>query len=163
MSHESGTKLPELGPRGEGWVALQGLLIVLIALAGAFGPRWPRPARRRLALASVPFLLAGLWLFMSGGSKLGKQITPFPKPVPEGELREDGAFGLVRHPIYGGVLVVGLAVALIASPLVLVVWVVAAAFLDLKRRREEAWLMEQFPDYEGYRRRVRHKLIPFVW
>ena len=33
---------------------------------------------------------------------------------------------------------------------------------DAKARREEAWLVEKFPSYAEYRRRVR-KLVPFVY
>ena len=41
---------------------------------------------------------------------------------------------------------------------------VAALFvlLDVKSRREERWLVEKFPEYPAYQRRVR-KLIPFVY
>jgi protein-S-isoprenylcysteine O-methyltransferase Ste14 len=33
---------------------------------------------------------------------------------------------------------------------------------DLKARREEKWLLETYPDYAEYQRRVR-RLIPFVY
>jgi protein-S-isoprenylcysteine O-methyltransferase Ste14 len=36
-------------------------------------------------------------------------------------------------------------------------------FLDAKRRREEAWLVQANPEYEEYRRSVRHSFLPYVW
>jgi protein-S-isoprenylcysteine O-methyltransferase Ste14 len=157
------TGLPQLGRRGEGWVALQALLLAAAAATGFLGPRWPGAARLWLEITSAPFWLLGVWLFAAGGARLGWQLTPFPKPVTGGTLRDDGAYGLVRHPIYGGVLTLAFAFALVASPLVLAVWVVLAAFFDTKRRREEAWLLEEFAGYADYRRRVRRRFIPFVW
>jgi protein-S-isoprenylcysteine O-methyltransferase Ste14 len=157
------TRLPSLGRRGGGWVALQVCLIALIAAAGLLGPRWPAAARLWLAIVGAVLAACGTWLFAGGGLGLGKQLTPFPKPVDEGALRDQGAFGLVRHPIYGGVLLIALGWSLVMSPIALIVWVVAAAFLDAKRRREEAWLLEQHPDYEAYMQRVRRRFIPFVW
>ena len=37
--------LPEMGPRGEGWVALQVVLLGAIATAGLRGWRWPSSTR----------------------------------------------------------------------------------------------------------------------
>ena len=107
--------------------------------------------------------LGGLYLFGGGVARLGRQITPFPKPVEDGSVRNTGAYGLVRHPMYGGVLLMTLAWSLASSPLALVPWTVAVGFLDAKRRREEAWLVEEYPDYEEYRRDVRHSFVPFIW
>jgi protein-S-isoprenylcysteine O-methyltransferase Ste14 len=53
--------------------------------------------------------------------------------------------------------------ALASSPAALPAVALAAPFLDLKRRREESWLVEEHPDYEEYRARVPHHFIPFVW
>ena len=39
----------------------------------------------------------------------------------------------------------------------------AAAFLEAKRRREEAWLLEQHPGYAEYRGRVHRRFVPFLW
>jgi protein-S-isoprenylcysteine O-methyltransferase Ste14 len=69
----------------------------------------------------------------------------------------------VRHPIYGGVLLLLLAWALFSSPLALAPLILAAPFFDAKRRREEIWLLAQYPDYAEYRKRVRKAFIPFVW
>jgi protein-S-isoprenylcysteine O-methyltransferase Ste14 len=33
----------------------------------------------------------------------------------------------------------------------------------LKARREESWLEQTHREYAAYRRRTRHKFIPFVW
>jgi len=155
--------LPEMGPRGEGWVALQVVLLAAIATAGLRGWRWPSSTRSPRLLAAGPAALAGAYLLAAGVGGLGKQLTPFPKPVQQASLRRDGAYGLVRHPMYGGVLLLASAWSLVSSPAALAPWAVAALFLDAKRRREEAWLVEEHPDYEEYRTSVRHSLVPFVW
>jgi protein-S-isoprenylcysteine O-methyltransferase Ste14 len=152
-----------LGRRGGGWVALQGVIFVLAIVAGWFGPIWPITARSWLWPAAGVVAVAGAMLLFGGGAGLGKQLTPFPRPVETGELRQDGIYGLVRHPIYGGVLLLLLAWALFSSPLALAPLILAAPFFDAKRRREEIWLLAQYPDYSEYRERVRKAFIPFVW
>jgi protein-S-isoprenylcysteine O-methyltransferase Ste14 len=127
------------------------------------GPDWPPAASRWLAAAGGLAALCGIGLLVGGGAGLGRQLTPFPKPVAEGALRQGGIYRLVRHPMYGGALLVVLGGALASSPLALLPLGLAAAFLDAKRRREEAWLLERHPGYAEYRRRVRRRFIPFVW
>jgi protein-S-isoprenylcysteine O-methyltransferase Ste14 len=107
--------------------------------------------------------IAGAWLFFAGAFGLGAQLTPFPKPVEGGEVRDTGVFGLVRHPIYGGALLLALAWSLATSPLALVPTVLLAALLEAKSRREETWLEEHQAGYEDYRRRVTRRFIPFLW
>jgi protein-S-isoprenylcysteine O-methyltransferase Ste14 len=162
---EAGTasRLPEMGPRGEGWAALQLALMAAIATAGMRGWRWPASTRSLRLLAAGPAALAGAYLLAAGMGGLGKQLTPFPKPVQQASLRRDGAYGFVRHPMYGGGLLLAFAWSLVSSPAALAPWAVSALFLDAKRRREEAWLSEEQPEYEAYRRAVRRSLVPFVW
>jgi protein-S-isoprenylcysteine O-methyltransferase Ste14 len=155
--------LPQLGRRGEGWVALQVMLLAAIAAAGMRGSRWPSSARSLRMGAAAVGALGGACLFAGAARRLGKQITPFPKPVEEGSVKRSGAYGLVRHPMYGGVLLLALGWSLASSPLALAPWSAAAVFLDAKRRREEAWLVEAYPDYEEYRASVRRSFVPFVW
>jgi protein-S-isoprenylcysteine O-methyltransferase Ste14 len=155
--------LPQLGRRGEGWVALQLVLLAAITAAGTRGSRWPSAARNLRMGAAAVSALGGLYLFAGGIKGLGKQITPFPKPVEEGSVKRSGAYGLVRHPMYGGVLLLTLGWSLASSPLALAPWTVAAVFLDAKRRREEAWLVEAHPEYGEYQASVRHSFVPFVW
>ena len=155
--------LPELGRRGEGWVALQVAFLAAIAAAGSRGARWPSAARGvRLAAAGVS-ALGGLYLFGGAARRLGSQITPFPKPVEHGTVKRTGAYGLVRHPMYGGVLLLALAWSLVSSPAALAPWTAAVVFLDAKRRREEAWLVEAHPEYEEYRASVPSSFVPLVW
>jgi protein-S-isoprenylcysteine O-methyltransferase Ste14 len=157
------SSLPSLGRRGEGWVAIQGVLIVVMALTGWFGPRWPEAAQTYLWIAAIVFGVVGLALFLGGSQRLGRQLTPFPRPVDDSALKQDGAYHFVRHPIYGGVLLLALAWALASSPLAFMPWLLACPFLELKSRREEAWLTDRHPRYAEYRRLVRHRFVPFVW
>ena len=157
------SQLPQLGRRGEGWVAPQPVLVAALVVAGAKGRKWPSSTRSLRLLAAGPAALVCAYLFATGIGGLGKQLTPFPKPVEQASLRRDGAYGLVRHPMYGGVLLMALGWSLVSSPLALLPWTVAAGFLDAKRRYEEAWLLEEHPEYEEYRASVRHSFVPFAW
>ncbi len=159
----SASRLPSLGPRGEGWLALQVVLLALLAAAGAWGSRWPPAVAPWRQLLGWP--AGGLGLLLAGAAflGLGRQTTPLPKPVEGGTLRERGAYRLCRHPMYGGVLLLVAAWALLTSPLALLPAAAAVPFLAAKLSREEAWLLERYPGYAGYRRRVRWRLVPFVW
>lgn len=157
------TRLPALGPHGEGWVALQAVLFVAAAVCGLRGPRWPRRARWARRTAAAALLTAGLTLFTGGSVRLGRLLTPFPRPVSGGDVRRTGAYGLVRHPLYGGVFLGGFAWALLTSPLALLPAALTVPFFELKRRREEAWLRKEHPEYDAYSREVRRRFIPFVW
>jgi len=157
------SRLPALGRRGGGWVAIQGALVVVALAAGLVGAAWPSAASPWLAATGGAAALAGLGLMVGGGAGLGRHLTPFPRPVPGGNLRQTGAYRLVRHPMYGGALLLVLGWALLSSPLALVPLGAATAFLEAKRRREEAWLVEKHPAYADYRQLVRRRFIPFVW
>ena len=154
--------MPPLGGRGEGWVVAQVALAGLVVLCELFGPAWPEPAAHALAAAGVVVAAMGILLFLAGGRSLGRSLTPFPKPSQEASMREGGAYGLVRHPMYGGVLLAAAGWSLAASPLGLAATALAALFLELKARREETWLVERYPGYDAYRRRVRWKFVPGI-
>ncbi len=156
-------RLPDLGRRGEGWVVLQLLLFVGIIAAGFVGPLWNGSARVVGASAGLPLIPLGVGLVIAGILGLRRQLTAYPRPVPGGRLIEHGVFGLVRHPMDGGGVIVGLGWGLVmASPLALAGAFVLGVFFDLKSRREEAWLAEQFAGYAAYRRRTR-RLIPWLY
>ena len=158
-----GRRLPDLGPRGEGWVAVQGILFVLIALAGTLGPAWGEPwlaAGRAVGLAMI---VCGFVVGALGMLGLRENLTAVPRPVEGGRLIETGVYGLVRHPIYSGIIVAAVGWGLITASLpALALAAGLGVFFDLKSRREEVWLVAAYPSYPDYRRRVR-KLVPLVY
>jgi protein-S-isoprenylcysteine O-methyltransferase Ste14 len=158
------SRLPSLGPRGEGWFAGQMALFGFIGAAGvAVGDAWTGSARTASEIVGGVLLLAGGILAFRGLVDLRENLTPLPAPVAHGRLVDTGSYALVRHPIYSGLIAgaSGWGLAL-ASPLALVGAAVLALFFDLKSRREEIWLAEKYPDYAGYRSRTR-KLVPRIY
>ena len=74
-----------------------------------------------------------------------------------------GAYAVVRHPIYTGLIAAAFGWGLAtATPLTLVAASLLGIFFDLKSRREEVWLAAKYPDYDAYRHRT-HKLVPWVY
>ena len=149
--------------RGEAWVAGQGLLFVLYAVAPSWGKPWAPLVRRAGLVVGAATAGTGAVLLGSASWQLGGNLTPLPKPRPESTLVRDGAYGVVRHPIYSGVICLLLGSALATGRLTRVVVALGAVgFFDAKSRREELWLEARFPEYQHYRQRVA-KLIPAVY
>lgn len=156
--------LPSLGPRGEGWVAIQVVLFGLIAVAGlAAGDAWDGTAALVTAVLGLALIVAGGVLAVRGVLDLGSGLTPFPHPRDGAQLIQSGAYRLARHPIYGGLVLAAAGWGLLlASPLVLLLSAVLLGFFDLKSRREERWLEERYPDYPDYRSHTR-RMVPWVY
>jgi protein-S-isoprenylcysteine O-methyltransferase Ste14 len=158
------SKIPSLGPRGEGWVALQLVLLAAVVGSGLVLPPFLEGAPRLAAAVSgLALLAAGLGLVALSGGRLGASLTPLPRPSLRTRLVQSGPYGLVRHPIYAGVITSALGWALLTASLAAMLLVgLLAIVLDLKARREEAWLVEHDPSYEEYMRRTR-RFIPLVY
>jgi len=160
------SKLPALGPRGEGWVALQFACLALIGWTGATSPGAPAaPLDFVLFAIGALLLIAGLAMAAAAILELrrGSALTPMPMPMPASDLVMTGPYALVRHPIYAGLVLASLGWAVLrASPAAVLATVVLALILDVKRRREEAWLVARFPDYQAYRRSTA-ALIPRLY
>jgi protein-S-isoprenylcysteine O-methyltransferase Ste14 len=160
------SRLPTLGPRGEGWVLLQFVLIGLVALSDFFVPlRITWLAGSISWLPGLGLIAIGIGIAIRGYFDLeaAKAFTAFPYPRPDASLVEVGAYRVVRHPLYAGLILGGVGLALIrTSWTTLIATAGLFVILDLKRRREEAWLAERFPGYDAYRRRT-HGLIPFLY
>jgi protein-S-isoprenylcysteine O-methyltransferase Ste14 len=146
--------------RGEWYVVAQGVLMTAALLAPILDGR----LGTGIALAAGAALcLTGLAFVVIGSVRLGRNLSPFPKPRDNGRLVREGIFSLVRHPIYSGFTFLTLGWSLAwNSVAALIGALILLAFFDIKARREERWLETTFADYAEYRRRVK-KLIPFVY
>lgn len=163
MSGHPPPRLPELGPRGEGWVVLQLVLFAAIAGCGFVGVSWPSAVESFLMVLGLVVAVAGIVLLALGALALGSSFTALPRPHQTAQLRQGGIYRLVRHPVYGGVLLLAFGWSLAAAPLALVPTALLAVLFDLKARREEAWLVERYPEYAGYRSRTPRRFVPFVY
>ncbi len=77
---------------------------------------------------------------------------------------DTGLYGIVRHPMYAVTLLLFLSIPLVlGSPLS---FVIMLAYIPLIVRRiinEEKVLAEGLQGYEDYRKKVKYRLIPFIW
>jgi protein-S-isoprenylcysteine O-methyltransferase Ste14 len=156
------SKLPSLGPRGEGWLAAQIVLFWAVVATAFLGPVWTGPLRLATSILGAALIAAGGVLAIRGVRDLRDAFTPLPHPRDGASLVETGVYARVRHPIYGGLIVAATGWGLLtASVVTIALAVLLAGFFQLKSRREEIWLVERFPDYVAYRERTR-RLIPWI-
>ena len=77
---------------------------------------------------------------------------------------DTGLYGVVRHPMYMSTLLLFLAMPLVLGSVVSFAIMLAYIPIIARRIRNEEQVLEQgLAGYAEYRRRVRFRLIPFVW
>lgn len=152
----------EFSARGGWWVLAQipvmlgAILVPLLWGATQFdGANAIQAAGAAVTTLGILFSLAGL-------VALGRNLTPFPRPPAHAPLRQSGAYGMVRHPIYSGLILasLGWSMAWLSLP-GLLFCVVVFLFFDRKSAFEEEFLRARFPEYPAYMLRVR-KLLPWI-
>ncbi|HEX2883242.1 MAG TPA: isoprenylcysteine carboxylmethyltransferase family protein [Candidatus Limnocylindria bacterium] len=160
------TRLPALGPHGEGWVVGQAILLVAVAALGIRGlaslpPSDPAGTAR--VVVGLGLLVVGGLVGLAGLRALGSSLTATPRPKRDAEFVDSGIYARIRHPLYVAVTLsaLGWAVAT-GTPAGVAVALLLAAWLDAKSRREEAWLLEAYPAYAAYRQRT-HRFVPGVY
>ena len=77
---------------------------------------------------------------------------------------DTGLYGVVRHPMYMATTVLFLAMPLVlASPLSFLIMLLYIPLIAKRIKNEEMVLEEGLEGYREYKRKVKYKVIPFIW
>jgi protein-S-isoprenylcysteine O-methyltransferase Ste14 len=111
------------------------------------------------SVVTVAGLVVAVWARLTLGANWSGTIT-----FKEGhELIQRGPYAYVRHPIYSGLLLMGLGTAIeSARPSTFLFVAASTVMMMIKAHHEERLMSRHFPAYDEYRRRVK-ALIPGVW
>lgn len=148
----------------KGVVAFSGLMFlagfVVAGLDHRFG--WSRMPLWVTVAASALFLLSyGLYAeVMRENAYLSRTIK-----VEEGQTVVDtGLYGIVRHPMYMATIFLFMSMPVIlGSWYALLVFACYPAIIIVRLKDEEALLTRELSGYEEYKKKVKYRILPFIW
>lgn len=136
--------------KGRMLVFLQFGLIIILAM-------YPDSATvdSRTNILGTVVIAVGLVLLFAGFRGLGKSLTANPVPNQDGVLVTTGVYGIVRHPIYLGLLIITFGLVISSGVWAqIVVWLALAVLLVYKMRWEEVLLTAKYKGYAEYMAKV---------
>ncbi len=145
-------------------VRLSGLMFVLGFVAAGLDHRFgwlPIPMWISIA-AALLFLLAYILYaeVLRENAYLSRTIE-----VQEGQkVIDTGLYGIVRHPMYMATLILFLSIPLVLGSVISLVFFLAYPAIIIMRLKNEEKILEQgLEGYAEYKKRVKYRLIPFIW
>ena len=80
------------------------------------------------------------------------------------EVVDTGFYRIVRHPMYSITLILFLTMPLILGSIISFIIFLVYPFIIIKRiNNEEKVLEKELKGYKDYKKKVKYKLIPFIW
>lgn len=77
---------------------------------------------------------------------------------------DTGLYGIVRHPMYAVTLLLFMSMPLVLGSVFSFIIFLAYPFIIAKRiRHEEEFLEKELDGYAEYKKKVKYRLIPFIW
>jgi protein-S-isoprenylcysteine O-methyltransferase Ste14 len=146
------------------FIVLYGLSMAFIGMDVFHLHLLPSPS---VVVSSLGLMLvvAGWWIIA-----LVFRENSFAAPVVkhqaerEHKVVDTGVYSVVRHPMYAGIFVFNVGMALwLESYAAAISTLVPMSLLAVRSVFEERFLRRQLPGYESYTERVRYRMIPFVW
>lgn len=148
----------------KGVVALSGLMFIVgFVVAGLdFRFSWSKMPLPVTIIASVLFLVAyALYAeVMRENAYLSRTVK-----VEEGQKVVDtGLYGIVRHPMYIATILLFLMIPVVlGSWYALIVFAFYPAIIIIRLKDEEDLLTRELSGYAEYKKKVRYRIIPFIW
>lgn len=145
-------------------VKLSGLMFIVgFVLAGLdFRFSWLRlPFAVNITAAAV-FIIA--YILYAEVLRENTYLSRTVKVVEGQKVVSVGLYGIVRHPMYFATVLLFLAIPLVLGSLVSFIVFWAYPFIIAARiKDEEKLLSRELEGYEDYKKKVKFRMIPFIW
>ncbi len=145
-------------------VALSGLLFIAMFVVAGLNRRylWWMLPDWAVYSAAVLFLVG--YLLYAEVLRENVWLSRTIEVQEHQKVVDTGLYGIVRHPMYASTLILFLTMPLVlASPWAFVIMLFYIPVIDKRIRNEEMVLEEGLEGYKEYKKRVRYKVVPFVW
>ena len=77
---------------------------------------------------------------------------------------DSGLYGIVRHPMYSATIIMFLMIPLILNSILSLIIFLVYPFIIIKRlKSEEEYLKDNLNGYKTYMKKVKYRLIPYIW
>ncbi|MCW8397868.1 isoprenylcysteine carboxylmethyltransferase family protein [Legionella sp. PATHC038] len=117
-----------------------------------------------LQIIGSVFFIIGLLILIIAAKQLGSALTPVVTPKENTQLVTSGIYGIVRHPIYTGVITMAIGWSVFWGALLsFITSLILIIFFDFKAKKEEILLSKKYSEYEQYKSKVKIKIIPFIY
>ncbi|KTD03311.1 isoprenylcysteine carboxylmethyltransferase family protein [Fluoribacter gormanii] len=117
-----------------------------------------------LKIIGPVLFIIGLLILIIAIKQLGVAFTPVVTPIDNAQLVTSGIYGLIRHPIYAGIIIMAVGWCLFwGSILSFIASLALIIFFHFKAKKEEALLSKKYPEYAKYMSKVKKKIIPFIY
>lgn len=145
-------------------VKLSGLMFLAGFIAAGMGVRFEwYILPKEVSICAAVIFLAGYILYaevMRENAYLSRTI----EVEDDQKVVDTGLYGIVRHPMYSATLFLFLSMPLVLGSVFSFVIFLAYPFIIIKRLKGEEELLEkELEGYREYKRKVKYRLIPFVW
>lgn len=143
---------------------LSGLMFIAGFIVAGLGFRfgWYTLPKSIVAVATVVFLISYVLY-----AEVLRENTYLSRTIEVQENQnvvDSGLYSVVRHPMYSVTLILFLSMPLILGSVYSFIIFLAYPFIIAKRiKNEEAFLEKDLEGYSEYKKKVKYKLIPFVW
>ena len=148
----------------KGVLALSGLMFIAGFVVAGLDHRysWSRMPLWVTVMAAVLFLAAYVLYaeVMGENAYLSRTIK-----VEQGQTVVDtGLYGIVRHPMYMATILLFLMIPLVlGSWYALIAFACYPAIIIVRLKDEEDLLTRELPGYAEYKKKVKYRIIPFIW
>jgi len=145
-------------------VKLSGLMFMAGFVVAGLGYRfgWYMLPRWVVTVAAV-FFLASYILY----AEVLRENSYLSRTIEVGEdqnVIDTGLYGIVRHPMYCATVVMFLSIPIILGSVYAFAIFMFYPFIIAKRiKHEERFLEKELNGYTEYKKKVKYRLIPFVW
>lgn len=145
-------------------VKLSGLMFLIGFIMAGFNFRfgWLLLPKAVSIAAAVCFLLA--YLFYAEVMRENTYLSRTVEIQENQTVIDNGLYGIVRHPMYSATLLLFLSMPLVLGSFQAFVIFLSYPFIIAKRIENEEEVLENgLQGYAEYKKRVKYRLIPFVW
>lgn len=130
------------------FVSVQAVILLLLIVMPSRNASSPAMVK----IAAIMAVLVGLMLIFTSAYQIRQSLTAMPEPKPKGKLQVYGLYKYIRHPMYTGVLVFSLGIALYGTSLLKLGLVLGLFILFwFKAQFEEKLLTKKYHDYKAYK------------
>lgn len=145
-------------------VKLSGLMFLLGFIVAGLGVRfnWYRLPLGVTIVGAIIFLTA--YILYAEVLRENTYLSRTIEVQKNQKVIDTGLYGIVRHPMYSATLFLFMSMPLVLGSVYAFLIFMVYPFIIAKRiKHEEEYLEKELNGYREYKRKLRYRLIPFIW